>query len=162
MPGGKGTRRQTTRPLVLGLLAVLAGVAAPRDSSGVSVGLGQSVHFTIGETRGGVPGSEGKRRAINTPAPQQGKAGTTLRRVGCAARVAAEDRAVARPRRHKTTNKQGLSTTRAAHSIWREGERAFVGPITRLKFVFCVLPNSTALSSERSVPLTHSHKITQA
>ena len=37
---------------LFGLLAVLAGVAAPRDNYGVGVGRGQRVYFTTGETRG--------------------------------------------------------------------------------------------------------------
>ena len=107
---GKGTRRQTTRLLALGLLAVMAGVAAPLDSYGVGVGRGQRVHFTIGETRGGVPGREGKAPGNQHLRPQQGEVGTTTRRVECAACVAAEDRASSASR---AAQKQ--QTSRAHH-----------------------------------------------
>ena len=134
MPGGKGTRRQTTRPLALGLLAVLAGVAAPRDSYGVSVGRGQSVHFTIGETRGGVPGSEGKRRAINTPAPTgQGRHYASQSGVCCLCCRGGQGSSASNAAQKQQTSR--AYQQQEQHIQFGERERAFEGPITRLKFV---------------------------
>ena len=130
----------------------MAGVAAPWDSYGVGVGRGERVHFTIGETRGGVPGREGKAPGNQHLQTQQGEAGTDNRKVECAACVAAEDRAVARPGRHKNNKQAGPISKQqqqaAANFILARGEQQS-GPITRYKFgvvrVRCLASYSTAL-----------------
>jgi len=108
-------------------------------------------------SQSGKPGGEcregrAKRLAINTSGPNRASAGTNIREVECAACVAAEDRAVARPGRHKNNKQAGPISKQqqqaAANFILARGEQQS-GPITRYKFgvvrVRCLASYSTAL-----------------
>lgn len=109
---------------------VVVGVAAPMDSYCVEWGALAAWRRQPRGNLGGVSGSEGEARAHawtgnNHAGHQQGVAGTTLRRVGCAAYVAVEGRAGARPGGHKNNNAlQGPIVGSSKQKFWRSKQRA--------------------------------------